>query len=75
MIRVETLATFARMWMCAVDVDYNVFDRSYDVSQYKWEHWPSPASPQEMGLQCTKKDWPRLAMWPLLRDQNSCLLQ
>ena len=48
----------------AVDVDYgkdNVVDSSDDVSQYKWEHWPSPASPQEMGLQCTKKDWPRLA--------------
>ena len=44
----------------AVDVDYekdNVVDSSDDVSQYKWEHWPSPASPQEMGLQCTKKDW------------------
>ena len=32
----------------AVDVEEN---------QHKWEHWPSPASSQEMGLQCTKKDW------------------
>ena len=32
----------------AVDVEEN---------QHKWEHWPSPARSQEMGLQCTKKDW------------------
>ena len=28
-----------------------------EENQHKWEHWPSPASSQEMGLQCTKKDW------------------
>ena len=67
MIRgVETLASFPRMVVLLMSImrktmHCNVVDSSDDVSQYKWEHWPSPASPQEMGLQCTKKDWPRLA--------------
>ena len=45
------------------NVDEDVIKEVGDVldveeeNQHKWEHWPSPASSQEMGLQCTKKDW------------------
>ena len=48
------------------DMDKNVVEEAVEEvgdaldveeNQHKWEHWPSPASSQEMGLQCTKKDW------------------
>ena len=54
----------------AVDVEEN---------QHKWEHWPSPASSQEMGLQCTKKDWSFCCSLNIARIANAvqvtiCLL-
>ena len=48
------------------DMDKNVVEEAVEEvgdaldveeNQHKWEHWPSPVSSQEMGLQCTKKDW------------------
>ena len=42
-----------------IDAEDEKIDAEEDENQHKWEHWPSPASwAQEMGLQCTKKDWP-----------------
>ena len=47
------------------DMDKNVVEEAVkevvdvldvEENQHKWEHWPSPASSQEMGLRCTKKD-------------------